>query len=237
VVHLPPFAALGLALGALVLANLLNNRLAPRWYLATCLGTTALLLALYRQAGAPWADAGLGGAALCGGAGWGALLAGLIALVYLAGALLPATRPVFQDRRAREARPVDAAYQVLVRIPLGTVLLEEVAFRAVLYGLVRHWYGTGWATAGSALLFGLWHIAPSGALARLNPVAGRVFDRRRGLLVVVTVLAMSLAGAVLCEAQRRTASLLTPAAVHWATNGLGYLTAFLVTRVARPAPR
>ena len=39
--------------------------------------------------------------------------AGLVALAYLVLALLPATRPVFLDRRARGAGPGELAYQVL----------------------------------------------------------------------------------------------------------------------------
>jgi len=148
----------------------------------------------------------------------------------LAGALLPATRPVFRDHRVRGATASWVAYQVLVRIPFGTVLLEEVAFRGVLYGLFRHWYGVPWATVLCGTLFGLWHVLPAAALARNNPVAGRVFDRRRWLLVVLTVLVTGLAGVVLSELQRRSGSLLTPIALHWAVNGLGYLTAYLVSR-------
>jgi uncharacterized protein len=217
-----------LAVALLVLANVLNNRLAPRWYLLTSLGTTALLLGLYAWAGAPWADAGLCGHVLRG-AVWGLALVALVALVYLVAALLPATRAVLRDRRAAGVSRSEVAYQVLVRIPLGTVVLEEVAFRGVLFGLLFHRYGGLWATVGSAALFGLWHVLPASGLARHNPVAGRVFDRRRGLLVVLSVLVTGLAGAVLCELQRRSGSLVTPIAVHWAVNALGYLTAYLVS--------
>jgi len=219
--------ALVLAVALLVLANVLNNRLAPHWYLLTSLGTTALLVALYAWAGAPWALAGFGGHALRG-AVWGLVLAAVVALSYLVVALVPATRAALRDRRAAGVSRSEVAYQVLVRIPLGTVVLEEVAFRGVLYGLVFDRYRWLWATVVSAALFGLWHVLPASGLARYNPVAGRVFDRRRGLLIVVSVLVTGLAGVVLCESQRRSGSLLTPIAVHWAVNGLGYLTAYLV---------
>ncbi len=225
--------ALGLVVAVLVTANLLNNRIACRWYLLTSLGATAALLALYRLSGAPWAAAGLGGGAVRRGAPWALLLVALVALVYLAGALLPVTRPVFADRRVLGTGPGELAYQVLVRIPFGTVLLEEVAFRGVLYGLVREESGVIWATVVSAVLFGLWHVLPAADLVRLNPVAGRAFDRRRALLVPASVLATGLAGVLLCETQRRTGSLLPPVALHWAVNGLGYLTAFVVSRRLR----
>src|SRR6266540_4365235 len=158
------------------------------------------------------------------------LATGLVALVFAVGAVLPATRPVFEDRRVRGAGPGELAYQVLLRIPVGTVLLEEVAFRGVLYGMVRQPGGAGWATAVGAALFGLWHVLPAAGLVRDNPVAGRAFAGRRALVVPVSVLATGLAGVLLSEAQRRTGSLLPPFTLHWALNGLGYLTAYLVGR-------
>ncbi len=219
-----------LAVAVLVAANVLNNRVAPRWYLLTSLAATAVLLALYAWAGAPWAFAGLGPGAVRRGLPWALLFAGLVALVFAVGAVLPATRPVFEDRRVRGAGPGELAYQVLLRIPVGTVLLEEVAFRGVLYGMVRQPGGAGWATAVGAALFGLWHVLPAAGLVRDNPVAGRAFAGRRALVVPVSVLATGLAGVLLSEAQRRTGSLLPPFTLHWALNGLGYLTAYLVGR-------
>ena len=75
---------------------------------------------------------------------------------------LPATSALFLDGRA--AGPLGAAlFAALVRIPLGTAVLEEVAFRGVLPGLV----GGGWwrATLVSSGLFGLWHVLPSTAMS------------------------------------------------------------------------
>jgi CAAX protease family protein len=219
----------------LVVVNLLNNRLAPRAYVPTSLTATGLLLLLFRYAGLGWADAGLGLAGLGPGVAWG--LAGLIlvAVGYLIGTLLPASRDWFSDRRVEHGGRGAAAYQVLVRIPFGTVLLEEVAFRGVLYGIVLVEYGAVWATAVSCAMFGLWHLLPALPLTRLNRAAGRAFGRRPTVAVAIAVLASALAGLVLCELRRYSGSLLAPVTLHWATNGLGYLTArLLVSRRARP---
>jgi len=43
--------------------------------------------------------------------------------------------------------------------------------------------------------------------------------------VLGTVLFTGLAGVVFCELRRRSGSLLAPAGLHWATNGLGVLAA------------
>jgi membrane protease YdiL (CAAX protease family) len=235
----PPIAVV-VAVVVLLVANLLNNRFAPRMYVTTSLVATALLLAVFRLAGMPWADAGLGRHELARGARSAAFLIALVGLTLLVGALLPATRRVFLDRRVRHASAGAAAYQVLVRIPVGTVLLEEVAFRGVLYALLGRMYGAVWAVVVSSVLFGLWHVLPAGELPSMNPAAGRAFQTRSALVVPTAVVVTALAGVVLCECQRRSGSLLAPATLHWAVNGLGYLTAFLValrsSRSVRPDP-
>lgn len=233
-----PLAALTASVAVLAVANLLNNRLARAWYLPTSLGATAALLILFRLAGRRWVDAGLGRAGLGRAGRWALVLALLVAFGYAVAVMLPGTRRVFVDRRVRDARFATAVYQVLVRIPAGTVLLEEVAFRGVLYGLLRETYGLVWATAVSSALFGLWHLLPASELPRLNPAAARTFRPRRALLPPAAMVSAAVAGLILCEAARRGGSLLAPMALHWVVNSMGYLTALLVTRrVSGPGRR
>jgi len=220
------------AVALLVVANLLNNRWARWAYVPTSLVTAALLLGVLRLAGLAWSDAGLGRAEAARGARWALVLVALVAAGCFVGALIPATRRVFLDRRAEQVGIGSAAYQVLVRIPLGTVVLEEVAFRGVLYGLLRP-DGIAWATAVSSLLFGLWHLLPARELPKLNPTIDRMFDARPPLVVAAVVIATALAGVVLCELRRRSGSLLAPIGVHWAFNALGFATAAVVTRWRR----
>jgi uncharacterized protein len=223
-----------LAVGLLAVVNVLNNRVAVSAYVLTSLAATALLLLVLRLSGGTWADAGLGPESLGRGARWAALvLVAVVAVTYLVAALIPATRVVFLDRRVEYAGLGAVAYEVLVRIPLGTVLLEEVGFRGVLYGLAWRRYGVGWATAISATLFGLWHVLPAAHLTEFNPVAGRVFGGQAALGVLGAVLLTGLAGIVLSELRRRTGSLVPCLGLHWATNGLGYLVAVLVQRATQ----
>jgi uncharacterized protein len=229
---LPPYAVLAAAIVVLSVANLLNNRYAPRVYMATSVVATGLLLGLLGLAGLGPSDAGLGWAAVGEGLWWGIALGGVVAAGYLVAAVLPVTRGVFLDRRVEQTGVATLAYQTLLRIPVGTVLLEEVAFRGVLYGLLTHCWGVVWATAASSAMFGLWHVLPARDLVRLNRAAGQWFATRAVLVVPVAVLATAVAGVVLCELRRRTGSLLPAFSVHWAVNALGYLTAFLVTRRA-----
>jgi membrane protease YdiL (CAAX protease family) len=106
------------------------------------------------------------------------------------------------------------------------VLLEEVAFRGVLWGLLRRIGGTGTATVVSSALFGLWHVLPARGLAAKNEAIGATVGRARSaeaLVVLAVVLFTALAGVVFCELRRRSGSILAPAGLHWATNALGVL--------------
>ncbi len=221
----------GLALvGALLLlavVNVVNNRLAPRAYVLTSAAGTGALLGLSAWAGTGWAAAGLGAAAVPEGLRWGLVAAGAVVAGYLVALLVPATRKVFLDRRMAGAGPGAAAYQVLLRIPVGTVLLEEVAFRGVLYALLRDLAGPVWAALGSCALFGVWHVLPTLELVRLNPVAGRLAARRAAVLSIGVA---GLAGAVLLGSRLGSGSLVAPAALHWATNAGAYLMAFFLMR-------
>ena len=60
--------------------------------------------------------------------------------VLAAGALLPLTREAFRDTRYHLAWG-QALLHAMVLIPAGTVLVEEIAFRGVLWGLLRRLWG------------------------------------------------------------------------------------------------
>jgi len=184
---------------------------------------TALLIG--RAAGLRADDLGLGRRTWHTGAAWGVGCAAAVAASYAAAAAIPAVRPAFHDARYG-IDPGAAVYTALVVVPVGTVLFEEVAFRGVLWGLVRAAYGPGRATAVSSVLFGLWHVLPSLRLNRVNPaVAALVGTGRAGQVTAVAgaVAFTAAAGVVLCELRRRSGSLLAPFGAHWGTNGLGVL--------------
>ena len=192
----------------------------------------ALLLLFGHRAGLTRADVGLGPGSWRRGAAYAAAGIAAVGLVYAAAALIPATRAAFEDQRYRTDVST-AMLTAFVVIPLGTVLFEEVAFRGVLWGLVCSTRGPRAATAVSSVLFGLWHVLPSLRLNRVNPaVTGLLGTGRAGQIAAVTgaVLFTALAGALLCELRRRSGSLLAPAGLHWAANGLGVLIAAAVPR-------
>ena len=185
----------------------------------------AVLLGLARLAGLSWAELGLGPGTWRRGFAWAGAIIGIAALVLAAGAALPLTRDAFRDSRYHLGLG-SALLTSFVLIPVGTVLLEEVAFRGVLWGLLRRLGGTVMATAVSSALFGLWHILPSLGLAADNEAIGNAVGQGRSAQVITvagTVLFTAASGVVFCELRRRSGSLLAPAALHWAVNGLSVL--------------
>ena len=59
-----------------------------------------------------------------------------------------------------------------MRIPVGTVLWEEIAFRGVLQAALRRVMPGGAAIAVTSGVFGIWHIRPTAAALRINGLAG-----------------------------------------------------------------
>jgi membrane protease YdiL (CAAX protease family) len=226
--------ALGLVLGAAVAWNLAANLWLP-WalYVPGALVLAAALAAVAVKVGgcAP-RDLGLDRRDLRRGLAYGAAAAAAATVVLALGAALPATRALFQDRRAEGISTAVMLYVALVRVPLGTVLLEETLFRGVLLALgLRRWSQAA-AVAASSLAFGLWHVLPARHVTTLNPVFAGLAGgpTARVLGVVAAVVATAAAGVVLCWLRLRSRSLLAPALLHATVNGLGYALAFLAGR-------
>ncbi len=128
---------------------------------------------------------------------WGAAAAALPVLGSAVVSAVPALR-----RRVRPSED-DLAEWVLFRIPVGTVLTEELLFRGVLDAA---------SPAVSPVFFGLWHIRPARAAG--DSVAG-------------TVAATTVAGVVFSWLRARSGSVLAPAALHYALNASGAVLAHL----------
>ncbi|MFD7655407.1 CPBP family intramembrane glutamic endopeptidase [Actinosynnema sp. NPDC059797] len=222
--------ALVAAVVVLVLATVLANRVLPGWaYPLNGLVATACLLALARWAGLGLAEVGLDRrhvrrAALVGVGG-----VVVVGAVFGIALLVPAWREVFHDGRVDASGPGALLWVVLVRIPLGTVLLEEVAFRGVLPALLGAGERWRWGpVALASALFGLWHILPSLALRQNAAVDALFGDAPVLVTVVAAVVASALAGVGLHWCRHVGRGVLAPVLVHLATNCGGVLVAWWV---------
>ena len=215
----------------LVIVNLVSNRVVPDWaYVPWAVFSTGVLLAMaVNLDGRTWEELGLARSQLHRGLRWGAVLAGIVLVVYLVAAVIPATRELFEDDRVEGwtlAQTLEAAF---IRVPFGTVLLEEVAFRAVLPATLaartRRWTAIGI----SAVAFGFWHVLPALHLGDVNPVAqDSIGELPQWVTVAAAVASTAAVGVWFSWLRERSGSLVAPMALHWATNGLAYLFAYAV---------
>ena len=192
-------------LGVLVLHNLLTNLwFTDRWtYVPVNLATAGGLVAV----------AGVG---VPVGAWWPGVAAAVVVLAAIALVGVAAPR-LLADRRMAGVGVRGTVWRALVRIPLGTVVLEEVAFRAVLPALL--------SPAAAAGLFGLWHIAPTAKALDVNGVR-----RHQAVAVAGAVAVTAVVGLVLWQLRVATGGVAAPALVHVAANSGATVAASLVLR-------
>ena len=213
--------ALATTIGGLAAWNLGRSTIVPRhWGIPTNLAVAAIFSGIAWYGGLGWTGLGLARERVLRGLAFGGVVffAVLVALV-VAGAL-PVTSDALVDNRVH----VDGwtmLFEVLVAIPLGTVVLEELAFRGVLLGLLRSRYTTTVAVLVASGLFGLWHI--KGVLH--DPSGGIAWGT-----VLGTVAATSAAGVGFAWLRICSDSLVAPVVAHIATNSLAFAVAWAYWR-------
>ncbi len=225
-------AALIVTVALLVLSNVMANRVLPSWaYVPWNLGMAALLLGVAWFGGRPPALIGLAPASWHRAVGVGLLVVAALALVFTAGVLIPGTRDAFHDTRSISGTTGEMLVQVLLKIPFGTVILEEIAFRGVLPGLI----GTApsvrwrwWPVLGASVLFGCWHILPSLGIATSNEAVADTLHGNQTVATVLTVVAMTAAGVLISAFARLGKGLATSMLLHWSSNSLAFTAAWLL---------
>ena len=218
---------------ALVVVNVGMNRVATDiGYVPWAVTWSVALVWFARKVdGRSWTDLGMARSDLRTGLAWGGVLAGTILVAYLLGMAIPGTRELFRDERVRGWSFGHTAYAAFLRVPLGTVLIEEVAFRAVLPAVLVARWSRGVAVAVSALLFGFWHLLPAMGISDVNETVSKTAGTVPGWVTVVGAVASTTAvGAWFWWLRDRSGSVLTPMLLHWSTNGLGYLFAYVAWR-------
>ena len=158
---------------------------------------------------------------------YGGAAFGVVLLVLVVAALIPATNGFLHDSRAQISAG-RLGYEIGISILLLTAIPEEFAFRGVLLGSALKRWGPWRASLVTSVLFGLWHIAPSLHTMSDNHVfkgeAGSVAGQV--LLVLGAILVTSCAGLVFCWLRLRSGSLIAPILAHVATNGLALTVAW-----------
>lgn len=138
-------------------------------------------------------------------------------------------RRLIADERVAGLAGWHLTYHLVLRIPLGTAVSEEVLFRGVLVGA---WRAAGQplsqAALWSALAFGLWHIAPTVIGVRRNDPQASL--ARLIAAVIGAVVVTSLAGLGLTWLRLESEGLAAPVALHAAVNSGAALAAVRARR-------
>jgi membrane protease YdiL (CAAX protease family) len=207
----------------------------PASYVPGNVAATAVLLMAARADGITWQQLGLDPHRLREGVRCGGLGSAVVAAGYTIGLAVPAVRPLLEDARVAEADGGEIAYQVLIRIPLGTVLWEETAFRGVLLAALLRVLPPRPAVGAAATVFGLWHIRPTLSAAAVNELASGALGR--AVAVLSGCVLTAAAGVLFTGLRIRTGSLLAPVLVHAAANCLGMLAAAAAYRLDARLPK
>jgi membrane protease YdiL (CAAX protease family) len=200
----------------------------PGSYVVANLAATGVLLAAARSTGLTWPELGLARSRLPAGLRWGGACAGAVAAGLAVAVAVPALRPLLTDARVEALDGGGIAYQALVRVPFGTVLWEEVAFRGVLLAALVRLVPLSWAAVGSAAVFGIWHIRPTLSALAANGVDGPAVPAA----VLLACAGTAAAGILFTWLRVRSGSLLAPVLLHLATNSLGTVAAAAAIRLS-----
>lgn len=200
-----------------------RQRWHQRWYTLVNGCATGAVLSAAAARGLTASEIGLARDRLAPGLRLGSAWAGGAAAGWLVITTLPAARPVLGDQRVSGLAGRELAYQVLVRIPAGTVLWEEVAFRGVLQAALCRVMRADAAIAVTSGVFGVWHLRPTAAALRANGLAA---SRGHAVAAVTGGAAATAAGGTLFSWLRlRSGSLAAPVLLHLALNCTGPLAA------------
>jgi membrane protease YdiL (CAAX protease family) len=187
---------------------------------------TLVLAVVALRIGLEPADLGLQRTTLRVGVSWGARVAAVVTVALAVAVAVPALHPLFDDARIEGIELGLLAYRALIRIPLGTALFEEFAFRGVLFGAWARIASRLRAAAGSSLVFGLWHVRPTIDLLKANELA--VSSAARASALAAAVLLTAAAGYLFCLLRIHSRSLLAPFVAHAAINSLAIVAAVIV---------
>jgi membrane protease YdiL (CAAX protease family) len=210
-------AAFTLVLMTLVAWNPLRNQFDGQWRIGANLVIAAFIVTVGIFGGLDATDMGLGRNRIGRGLIYGsaAFISLFVAITSLS--VIPAAAHYF-NVNGTSVSAARAWFKVLIAIPIGTVVIEEIAFRGVILGVLDRRLHPAWGIAATSIIFGLWHVPDAAHLSG----GGIAY-----VTAVGTFAATAVAGVAFALLRLRSGSLLAPAMAHIGTNSIAFAIAWL----------
>lgn len=141
---------------------------------------------------------------------------------------IPFLRQFFLGESFAEAKKRTIFYEAGFRIPFGTALIEETLFRGVLLGVLLQTHSTLQAVLIAAIVFGIWHIAPTTNSLEENTAVQQALKQnkyRKFSSVLGVVLVTTIAGIFFGWLRVVTGTIITTWLIHWTINSSGTVVA------------
>jgi len=191
------------------------------------LGLLSLLLLWCRWAGFTTADLGLAVARVKASALWGVAL-GLVLALPLVAFIALAPFLTGEPVRAGEIDDLsgsEMAIRLAFRVPVGTALFEEVAFRGILYATWLRATDLRRTVLGTGVVFALWHTV----ITFRSVTEAQVVESAPlvALGYLGSLLGLFVGGAAFALLRWRTGGVAGPFFFHWIVVALMTLTVWL----------
>lgn len=213
---------------------LVDRALPSAGYVPVNLAAAGLAVFLANRAGASMEEMGLSRSKFVKGLKVGLLTIAPIAVMVGAGVAIPWTREFFLEGKVVGASTARTLYEVLLRIPLGTALAEELIFRGALLGVFLRKRKPAIAALLSSAVFGFWHISPTIRSCSTNPAIANAaqngFWAALGIVCGV-VAATTVAGLILAWLRLKSGSIIAPLIAHAFLNSSAFLGGRIAMRI------
>jgi membrane protease YdiL (CAAX protease family) len=199
-----------------VVLSLFPPRVHKIAYVPLNLAVTGLLI-LWAHKAAKFSpeQIGLGSQLIPASALWGALAGLLVGGIIFAVAIFWKSHlPLQITKNFQGAEISGLLYRIIVYIPLGTVLLEEIAFRGVLLQLFLQITGANQAILLQSLVFVFWHI---GLLLRIFPFK-KLISYSMLMTIAGGAVVIFIGGILFGVLRVYTSSIVGPIVAHWLVN-------------------
>jgi membrane protease YdiL (CAAX protease family) len=216
----------------LVFYNNIVNLIPPAMHTRLYVGLNVIVLLVvcscaYKFWGFRMADAGIRRGGLWTSLGYGICLVAIIIIPLFIGLwMLPRIGVSLPAIRLDEMAQEGLVSRLLIRIPLGTAIFEEMLFRGIFLGLLLKELRPQGALLSSSLMFGVWHIVPALKVMFRNFGVSSVLPGTG--MFILGILGAVIAGYFFGWVRIRTNNIIGPVIAHLLINDIALVAIYFL---------